>query len=277
MFSALSKTIAAGIIAAALVSCGDSAADGARALYGQSEAAIAQGRYAEAIEFLDTLNSRYYEQTEVRREALGLRARAMEGIAIDSIQVLDGELAQWTMTVQELEPQFRHVPAPAPGMDGYWLPTGVDEHVMGATGVQARVSDEGYLYIVANVQGRKIGIRALRLCDGADQCVSADISPARVITVRGSESASFSPEEIGEFGPWLASHPGASKLVIVGSRGDANVRLTPALRNEISRCAAYSTAILSQRSATIRREKFERMLATARDQIANFAIPEQQQ
>ncbi len=277
MYGIIKHTICLATLMFAVSSCGNAAKEAATELYDASEEAIAHQDYLRAIELLDTLNTRHADQTEIRRRGLGLRARAMEGIALDSIQTVDSELARATLAFNELEQRFRHIDPPAPGIDGYYIPKGVDRQSMTATGIQARVSDEGYFYIVANVQNRKIGLRAIQLKDRTETCTSADVAPARVITVRNSETASFSPEETSAFGSWLAEHPQASEVILLGSRGNAKINLRPALRTEISDCAAFSAAILAKRSATIRREKFERMLATARDQIANLAETPQQQ
>ena len=78
MLNATIKSIAATVLAAlALASCGDKDKAGATELFSQSEAAIASGDYAGAMTLLDTLNSRYAGQTEIRRQSLRLRAVSM--------------------------------------------------------------------------------------------------------------------------------------------------------------------------------------------------------
>ena len=126
------------------------------------------------------------------------------------------------------------------------------------------------LFRSASVAGRSIGLRALELRSGAETCTSADISPARVVTVRGSEAASFSPEEVDVLGRWLTAHRGQVKLVLRGRRSDISQALSARQQKEIVDCYAYAKALQEQRTASIRREKYERMLATARDQIANL-------
>ena len=158
----------------------------------------------------------------------------------------------------------------APGIDGYYLPKGTDRRAFATTGIQGRVSDDGLFYIAASVAGRSIGLRALELRSGAETCTSADISPARVVTVRGSEAASFSPEEVDVLGRWLTAHRGQVKLVLRGRRSDISQALSARQQKEIVDCYAYAKALQEQRTASIRREKYERMLATARDQIANL-------
>lgn len=276
MYNAINRIIIPTVIAFALVSCGNSDKDSAAELYSKCENAIGEHRLTEALQLLDTLDVRYSKQVEIRRDAMRLRARIMEGMAMDSIGVADAALAEATLQVQEWAPKFRHAESSV-GLEGYFLPKGVNEKMMTQSGIQGRVSDKGFFYVVANVQGRSIGLRSFELVSGADRVSSAEISAARIIKVEGSESASFNPEELEAIGPWLESHKVPSLLVLVGSKGSVKLRLTTAQGMELKDCYNYSRALQAQRRASIRREKFERMLATARDQLANLPVKESEQ
>ncbi len=272
MYKGISRPALVLAFAAVLTSCGGER-KAASELYTQSCSAIEQKNYTEALALLDTLNARYPKETQVRRDALRLRAAAMEGIALDSISVLEAELAQATLTLEEWKPRFRYV-ASNVGLEGYYLPKEVDERVLTESGIQARVSEKGFFYIVANVQGRRIGLKSIELVAGADRVSSAEISPARVVSVEGSETASFNPEDLEVLGPWLLSHPDLSQLILVGSKSTVKQKLTAKQAAALIDCYRYSCAVQSQYLATVRREKFERMLATARDQLANLPQPD---
>lgn len=274
MYCAINKAIIPLLALVLLCSCSDSEKDSALELYTKSENAIGEHRLPAALELLDTLDARYPKQVTIRRDAMRLRAKIMEGIAMDSIGAADAALAEATLRVQEWAPKFRHVDSSV-GLEGYFLPKGVDEKVMMKSGIQARVSDKGFFYIVANVQGKSIGLKAIELLSGADRVTSAEISPARIIKVEGSESASFNPEELEAIGPWLETHAAPSMLILAGTKGDVKVKLTASQGAELKDCYNYSMALQAQRRASIRREKFERMLATARDQLANLPVPQQ--
>ncbi len=273
MFNAINKTLfGAAVFALALTSCGDKNRDAAVDLYKQCESAISSGNYSGALVMLDTLNTRFADQVEIRKDALRLRAMAMQGVASDSIAAGSEELARATLELDRLAPDFRHVDSSV-GLEGYYLPKGVSDKVMTATGIQPRVNDQGYFYIVANVQGRNIGLNSIRFVDGAEQTSSSEISPVRVIKVEGSESASFNPEDLEGVGQWLKEHPGASKIVLAGTKGKVDVKLDPKLRSQLIACYDYSCARLALHLAQVKREKYERMLATARDQMANLPQP----
>lgn len=275
MLNAINKTLVAGVLMAGMLAgCSDKEREGAMALYGAAEAHIDTNQYTQALATLDTLNARYPDQTQIRRDALRLRAMAMQGLALDSISAGSEALAAATIDRENRDPRFRHVDSSV-GLEGYYLPKGVNDKVMTATCIQPRVSDQGFFYIVANVQGRSIGLQSIDFVDGAESASSSAISPARVIRVEGSESASFNPEDLEGIGEWLLAHPGASKVVIRGSKGNATVKLDAALRSQLTECYEYSRALQAQRLASLKREKYERMLATARDQLANLPVPEQ--
>ncbi|MDE6527344.1 MAG: hypothetical protein K2L75_08825 [Muribaculaceae bacterium] len=278
MLNAVNKSLIAAIVvmAGALGACSDKEQEGAEALYGAAETQIGAAQYQQALATLDTLNARYPEQTGVRRQALRLRALAMQGLALDSISAGSEALAAATIERESRDPKFRHVDSNV-GLEGYFLPKGVSEKVMTSTCIQPRVSDKGFFYIVANVQGKSIGLRSIEFVDGAETASSSPLSPARVIKVEGSESASFNPEDLEGIGEWLLSHPGASKVIIRGSKSNASVKLDAKLRSQLVDCYEYSRALQNQRLARLKREKYERMLATARDQLANLPQPEDKQ
>ena len=253
--------------------CGDSEKAGAIELYNQANEQIESHQYNAALILLDTLNSRYPKQTEIRRDALRLRAMAMEGTALDSIGPAEEALAEATIRVQETQPTMYHVDSNV-GLEGYFLPKGVDSKMMTSTGIQARVSDKGLLYYVVNVQGKRIGLNSFAFVSGAEQAGSTEISPSRIISVEGSESASFNPEDTEGMAEWLQNHDRNVKVVFIGTKGRAEIKMSDKLRNEILACYRFSTALQDQRKASLRREKLERMLQVARDQMANLPAPQ---
>lgn len=273
MYNAINKIALAAILGASLAlgACSDKDRKGAEELVAQSSEAIAARNFSGAMVLLDTLNSRYPKQVEVRRQALRLRAQAMEGMAQDSIAAGDAALAQAQLAVDGLKGAFRHVDSSV-GLEGYYLPEGTSDKVMTATGIQGRVSDQGHFYIVANVQGKAIGLSAIDFRDGAESIGSAAISPARVVRVEGCESASFNPEDLQGVGQWLVAHPGASKVVLCGSHGNTEIKLDKKLYQELTDCYNYGSALQTLYVAKVKREKYERMLSTARDQLANFPV-----
>lgn len=273
MYKGATKVLAIGLLTLAAAACGDKDRDGALELCTQAQQQLDARNYSGALVILDTLNSRYAEQVAVRRDALRLRAMAMEGLATDSISASSAALAQATLDVEALEPDFKHVTSSV-GLDGYYIPKAAKTEVMTGNAIQPRVSEQGHFYLVANVD-RAIGLQSVEFVDGNESISSSAISPARVVKVEGSEGASFNPEDLEGVGQWIVDHPSASKYVLRGSKTSVTQRLDPTLRTQIAQCYRYAEALQARRLALLKREKYERMLATARDQIANLPLPTQ--
>ena len=136
MYKEINRAVLATVLAVGLTACTDSEKKSAAELVAVSQQAIDSKEYIKALELLDTLNVRYPKQTEIRRDAMRLRASAMEGIAADSIGVVDAELSQATLEREEWNKKFRHVDSSV-GLEGYFLPVGVDEKMMTANGIRA--------------------------------------------------------------------------------------------------------------------------------------------
>lgn len=279
MSSAATKIISLGFAAALiLTSCGPSAEEQAASeLLGQTQALIDMGQYGSAIDSVKVLNERFRSLTAIRRMALRLQAVATEGLIKDSIQAIEPVLAQSTLDCDSLASLFDSIPPAAEGLEGYYLPKGVKATgAVSQTGIQPRVSLDGYLYLAANINGRLIGLQTLSLSDAGKSWTSGVISPARVVTVEGSEIASIAPEEIQGLGEWLMENPGgAIKGSFNGDRGKVAFAVSPELRRRIILCWRYSEGLQLRRHAAIQREKLERKLQSVRDQLANMPLPAQ--
>lgn len=276
MFNAVNKIIAAAALGLAVCACGYKGAQGAQGLLESARSLSEAGSYNQALDSLDSLNTRYASQTAIRRDGLLLRAQIMEKIAIDSIEIASAELAEATLALDRSSAFVEHVDGPR-GLEGYYLAKGHQPAITSATAVQPRVSDDGYFKMVANVSGKRIGLGYIRMQDGADSYTTREVSAARRINVANSETATFDPEELTGFGEWLAAHPSVNKLTLSGPRGHAEVRLTPELRQQIIACYEFARDTQRLHLARVHREKFERMLATSRQQIANLTQPDEEQ
>ena len=276
-----SKVMALCLLAFSLLasSCGpDEEQRRATSLYDEAEQAIAGGNYADANALLDTLDTACRAQTEIRRQALRLRLMAKEGMVIDSIGVLDEALCRARIANDSLAPLFRHVDNNV-GLDGYYLPKSAKGNAMNATSIQPRVTDDGLFYIVANVEGRAIGLRQIEFRDltSGESVASQASGDSRSVEVEGSEIASFSPEEVLPLAEWLESHPLAAVCVLSGSRGKKELKLTGPQKSDINLCLNYSRALQTLRNTSIAREKCERMLQIVRNQLANQPAPDKEE
>ena len=281
MFNVAIKPLGALIALVALfslASCGpDKEELAASQLLGEADRLLIVKDYQGAIDSIKVLNQRYPRFGDIRRAGLRIQANAMEGLVIDSIERVEPVLAQATIEVDSLKKEFVYLAPMAAGMDGYYIPSAlVKTSVMQTAGLQPRVSEDGYFYLVCNIEGKKIGFRTLKITAGDSTWESRPVSEKRVLAVESSEVASFAPEDVEGLGQWLESHPAKSyKATFTGSKGSLPFTINGLMAESIILSDHYSLALQTQRSASIQREKLERKLQTIRDNLANLPLPSQ--
>lgn len=271
MYNVASKTVTAIILSflcVLMAACdgGKQRREAAEALLAEAEGRVEAKDFAHALELIDTLNTSYHDQTDVRRASNRVRALAIEGITVDSIGECELRLARLQVKADSLAAFFRDVEGTR-GLAGYRVDKSVwSSAQLNATCVQPRVDVDGYFYLIANLQGRNIGLASVAFSDGASEVVS---EPRQCVSVEGSELLSLNQEVMTPLVEWLLTHQSAGTLSFRGSKGESKVKLTPQAVTAILRSYDYALTLQEHRQALIRREKLERALATARNQLAN--------
>jgi hypothetical protein len=97
-----------------------------------------------------------------------------------------------------------------------------------------------------------------------------------LVKVEGSELLSFTQEEMADAALWVENHANLTECTINGSKGQSSVKITPKDRQAFVDAWHYAQALQTLRQSSIRREKLERRLQTARDHIANLYTPEEE-
>lgn len=241
----------------------------AQDLYERATAAYEKGDAMLAKSLLDSIDQKYNEQLEVRRLATTLRPKAIEKMTIQQIAATDSMLAQASLDAAALEPLMKHIPGGE--LEGYYVVADAyNPSFINTTGIEGRVNDDNLLYyMVAQNRGKAIGINAIQLTADGGQCRS-ELIPAgspRVDIVEGGEIATFLAEEVDALGQW-ASENTVKGATIVGAKGNAKVKLSEKQAAALGTAWKYANAKNRERQARIVREKLERQLQIARDQIA---------
>lgn len=267
MFNAANKLMAAALIAAAMVSCGESDKDKAQALVDEASALVERGDYSGAIAVVDTLDARYAREIAVRKAGLLCRARAVEGLTKDSIIAVDDLLARSLEEIGASENDYRYIEMPN-GIDGYLIAKSIyDRDAMNKTCIQPRIDE--YFILAVNIRGRRIGFERITAGKGGQAVSTVAVNPSRMVTVEGSEMVTLTQEEAAPLVEYLMANPEVSECRLCGAKGSVDLKLTPAMRDAIVGSYRYALALQANRLAQIKREKFERQLQMARDQIAN--------
>jgi hypothetical protein len=274
MFNAVIKRAALGCLTiAALTACnGNNEQTEAQALYDSASAQIENKAYAQALETLDSLDAKYKMQAEIRRKGLNLREKAIEAITMDSISECDLRLAKAKLAVDSLGKFMQHIDGTA-GLEGHYTPKAIiKKQLLNASTIEPRVDEQGYFFIVANVNGKTIGLNSLvfKSSNGQFTAPSSPVAADRAIKVEDSEVLSFTQEEMAEAADWLDVNRAVSQCVLTGSKGSVPVKLSQQQVSAIADAWHFAQALQEQRLSSIKREKLERKLQTARDHIANL-------
>ena len=267
---------AAGLLTlgAAVSSCGGGERSAAEELCQKAESEVSSGDFTSAVATLDTLDARYPSQVEVRRSAMKFRAMAVEGLTLKRIQVVDDSLALLKSELDGYQNSFVYVENPGKNLGGNYIAKDLKQSkTTGATSVTPRINDDGYMTVSVRVDGRKTGIRSIAFGGKSERAESQSIGADRSVTVEGSEMAVMQQEEVAALFDALASMPDADRFYIIGASKTVDGRLTAKEREAMVMTWDYARTMQAYRQALIEREKLERRLKVARDQIANLAAP----
>lgn len=265
---------AAGLLTlgAAVSSCGGGERSAAEELCQKAESEVSSGDFSAAVATLDTLDARYPSQVEVRRSAMKFRAMAVEGLTLKRIQVVDDSLALLKSELDGYQNSFVYVENPGKNLGGNYIAKDLKQSkTTGATSVTPRINDDGYMTVSVRVDGRKIGIRSIAFGGKSGRAESQSLGADRSVTVEGSEMAVMQQEEVAALFDALASMTDADRFYIVGASKTVDGRLTDKERESMVMTWDYARTMQAYRQALIEREKLERRLKVARDQIANLA------
>ncbi len=244
----------------------------AQDLYQRATVAYESGNPILAKSLLDSIDSQYPSQLEVRRLATTLRPQAIEKITVQQIASADSMLAKAQLDIAELEPLMKHISGGE--LEGYYVVADAyNPSFINTTGIEGRVNDNNMLYyMVAQNRGKAIGINAIELTSDGSQMRSESIPDGnpRVDVVEGGEIATFLAEEVTSLGKW-ASENQVKGATIIGSKGNTKVKLTDKQAAALGTAWKYANAKARERQTRILRERLERQLQIARDQIAKTA------
>lgn len=273
MWNASKTMIAMALVALASCSGDDPDKKAAQELLDEITLDMEAGRAEHALELMDTLNTKYGSQIELRKQAMAMRPAAIEAVTIGRIQSADSIIAVSTLEIEALKDLFEHVPGD--DLEGYYIVKDAKGNFLGApAAVEPRVNDDNMMfYIVAQTRTRNGHISQVVLNTATEQCESEAIpaGSARVVDLEGSEMATFLPEEVDALGAWAAEHADQIKgAMIYTASGHKAVALTPAQARAFGTAWKYANAKQRNRQARILREKLDRQLQMARDYAVNI-------
>lgn len=266
MYNAASKLTAIAFMALALVSCGNNTKDEAMQLSAAAEHEVTSGNYDAAMTLLDTLDTRYASEVEVRRSAMKFRAMAVEGLTMRRISTVDDTLALLKQNIEKYESKFEYVANPGKGLGGNL----VDKSIVKLNSVMMpRINDEGYFTLSIKINGRSIGFSHVVFYGSGESVSTGDVAPSRLVKVEGSEMTVMQQEDVSSAMEWLVAHPSTAGYELVGAKSTIKNKMSEVLREAMVQTWLFAQDKQAYRLALIEREKLERKLQLCRDQLAN--------
>lgn len=266
MLNVASKICIAALTAASLFSCGNSNKEQAEQLSQAAEQEVKAGRYEGAIMLLDTLDSKYASEVEVRRSAMKFRAMAVEGLTLRRITAVDDTLVFLKSLSEQFDQNFDYVENPGKGLGGNYIAKSL---LKTNSDILPRINDEGYFTLSVKIPGKSIEFQHITFSDGPQSVSTESIASTRLVTVENSELTVLQQEDVQDAMQWLVLHPNTNSYELVGAKSTLKFKYNDALREAMAETWRFAETKQAYRLSLIEREKLERRLQLCRDQLAN--------
>ena len=255
-------------------SCGKKVNAEAEGLLNQARAAFESADYDGARLLLDSLQKGYPAEIELQRSGMALRPKVIEQLTIREIQQVDSAIAAEKAEADRLKSELRWVKTP--GMiEGYWTYGKTSRpDFMNTTGIEPRVSEIGEFYIVSSVNpsgGLKHTSVAVSGNGGRAAATPVPYDGESNYRIDGGEIITFSPQASDTVGSFAFNNQGAPLTLHFTGTRERSQKLSAAQAAAIAAAYRYSKITIDARERTVNRQRLEKQLAIARDQIARTA------
>lgn len=258
----------------AMSSCGGSADNkGAEAkiAFDKAQNALNRGDAQECITMLDSIDKKFTDDSEIIKESMRLRPKALLQITDADITAADSTINTNKTLLDSLKPLMVHVAVP--GTEGYLLrQTMVDPAFMNKTGVSPRVSENGEFYIVTSVNPAG-GLQhwSVTAVVGGMSATTDTVPYDGALNFRtnNSEVITFTPAASRGIGALVAENPSMPvKILFNGQNGRSHsVTLNATQIDGMATAYRYASAVNDMRNATINLERLNARKAKLQQQI----------
>lgn len=263
MSNATTKFITALLAAAALTACGDNKSQSAQSVYDAASTLLDQGNPAGAISMLDSLDSAYSGETDLRRRGMHLRALAMEKLTVAELSETDSLLACLTAESQQLSASLQKV---SNAVEPYYIATGSS---LAPTGLQARMAPDGVAYIVSSLSGHPVQHTSITASADGRSATTATVAfdGERSTREAGIETVHFVGAECDSLLRFISS---ATSPVTITWNGKTTYSrpLTNGEQKAIATVGTYAASVTAIKVATLEHQRLEKQLEIARSQAA---------
>lgn len=277
MYNAVIKLSAITLSAIALVACGGKSQEtiDAETMLAEARDAITEGNPQHSIEILDSLQKKYPSEIEVQREAIKIRPQAMEAITISELSTVDSLIACFSATHESLAPTMRLI-SDKNLVEPYYVPASTySPNFLNTTGIQPRVSEIGQFYIISSINGRPIKHMSITLKSTNGEVSTGAVGYDGDSNYRSgnSEMVTYMPEQCDTLGIFVNEN--IDNQITLTFNGESGKKISEKLSKTAVKSIAdaynFSKSIIMSRDLAVKRQKLERQLQIARDQIARTA------
>lgn len=247
----------------------------AESLYESALTAQREGRPAEAIAILDSLDANYKSQTDIIRRSIDLRPSLIVDYGTQQLDSLDTAMALMKHEADSIGAKLTFVSLPS--VDGYYAETSRhNPKFTDTTGISPRVSSEGEFYIVSSVNpSGSLHHSSVSLTVDGQTAVSGEVPYDGAVNYRygNSELITFSPDKSAEIGRLAFEHRNSqAELKFIGDGGRTKtLRLSAAEVNGIATLYEYSVLVGESRTAAIEKERIQKKIELARSKVSHVA------
>lgn len=269
MCNATIKIVTSLLMTAVFVSC-NSDKDAAQSLLSQARQSIENRNYHQAVLLLDSIDSAYASQVDVRRSAMNVRPRAMEGMTLNEIEKIDSVLAVSQAEYATLTPYFETVNDPRL-VEPYIVAKNAPKSLLETTGIQARITPEGDFYVISSLVGGGVKHTSVSFIANG-QTVSSSVvayDGDRNYRSNGSEMITFVKDECDTLGVFASRNDNQTIILrFNGDRLSKSIKMSPKDVHSFALTHRYARLVSDIKSSMRRKEFLEQQLSLARDQIA---------
>ncbi len=269
MCNATIKIVTSLLMTAVFVSC-DRDKDAAQSLLSQARQSIEDRNYHQAVLLLDSIDSAYASQVGVRRLAMNVRPRAVEGMTLNEIEKIDSVLAVSQAEYSTLTPYFETVNDPRL-VEPYIVAKNAPKSLLETTGIQARITSEGDFYVISSLVGGGVKHTSVSFIANGQTVSSLAVAydGDRNYRSNGSEMITFVKDECDTLGVFASQNDNQTIILrFNGDRLSKSIKMSSEDVHSFALTHRYARLVSDIKSSMRRKEFLEQQLSLARDQIA---------
>lgn len=280
MLNAASKCtlVAALLLGAASCSSKKESDEEARALLQQAQEAAESGDYLTAQALIDSIDSTWPKAIDVRKEAMTLRPRVIEGKTMQEIADLHAQQSYLSQYIDSLSAEFKQVNAGEDVLEPYAVHKDVPTSWRDRNTAVARVTASGDFIVISSLDGNSTHHTALRLSDAGGMSVTSGSIPFDSTDRLSRESVRFPSEKADTLGEFLLAADGRGPLTldfVGGTRKAPSAKLSAKEVHAMANTYRLAKAIRAINANAWRLEQLSQKFQTALDQSARLEYEEE--